>query len=161
MDVAWNRIADLRQQPSADVLYSTYTQNGTIKARVLADFSWVHVLINLPLSDKIFVAGSAATWLAERTLCRSTPLWSPNDIDVFMCLSPSMYDTQVSAFQKLYNLSSDAISRRLDIADLMIPSGQIVSFIRCSVDWGAQEVISQFDINICTPFIVREADGIW
>lgn len=161
MDVAWNRIAELGQRPSDDVLYSTYTLNGTIKARVIADFGWVHVLDNIPLSDKIFVAGSAATWLAERTLCRSTPQWSPNDIDIFMCMIPSKYETYVTAFQKLYNLSSDAIVRRLDIADLTLSSGLIVSFIRCPVNWGAQEVTSQFDINICTPFIVREPDGLW
>jgi hypothetical protein len=162
MDVAWNRLADLGHTSSAEVLYSTYKNNGTIKTRVTADFSWVHVLVNITLSDKIFVAGSAATWLAERSLCSSTPLWSPNDIDVFMCLTPSDYETCVSEFQKLYNLSSDAVVRRRDIVDLTLSSGLIVSFIRCPINWGAQEVISQFDINICTPIIVREADnGIW
>ena len=127
----------------------------------MADFSWVHVLDNITLSDKVFVAGSAATWLAERSLCRSIPLWSPNDIDVFMCQIPSKYETCVSTFQKLYNLSSDAIVRHRDIADITLSSGLIESFIRCPVNWGAQDVISQFDINICTPFVVREADGIW
>jgi hypothetical protein len=78
-----------------------------------------------------------------------------------MCQIPSKYETCVSTFQKLYNLSSDAIVRHRDIADITLSSGLIESFIRCPVNWGAQDVISQFDINICTPFVVREADGIW
>jgi len=55
------------------------TSSELHEAIIDSDLPWAHLLDLIPLSDSIFIAGSAATWLAERLLFDAVTMWTPSD----------------------------------------------------------------------------------
>jgi hypothetical protein len=54
------------------------------------DVPWFNVMLSvLPLTDAVFVAGSAATWMAEHSIARLRPMWDPTEIYVFVMVRKS------------------------------------------------------------------------
>ena len=125
------------------------------EAIIDSDLPWAHLLHLIPHTDTIFIAGSAATWLAERLLCDAVPTWTPSDIDVFMCHTSPMFHTLTAAWLARYPKIGVAVSRRINIVDVSMPSHPNLSFVRCNESLGAADVTLQFDIDICTPIVIR------
>jgi hypothetical protein len=60
---------------------------------------WINImLMTVPFSDRVCVAGSAGTWLAEFSIHKQRPDWDPQDIDVFMMVDRAEYDLLCEAF---------------------------------------------------------------
>ena len=136
-----------------------------VNLRASPSCPWTDVLNQIPLSDRSFISGSSATWLAERSLLRCEPDWTPNDIDVFVCLPSIEFEGLVSAFM---SNRIDAVTKcsrygqHQSIIDVTIPgSSATVSFIRCPAYGCPQDVVHEFDINICTPIVTRKDDMLW
>ena len=129
---------------------------STVYAAIIdSDLPWAHLLDLIPYSESIFISGSAATWLAERLLFDAVPMWTPSDIDVFMCHTAPMFHTLTSAWLARYPNIGVAVSRRSNIVDVNMPSHPNLSFVRCHDQHGAADVTLQFDIDICTPIVTR------
>jgi hypothetical protein len=135
--------------------------DGQINQRILSVCPLTDVLLQIPLTDRLFVSGSCATWMAERVMFQCDPEWLPNDIDVFACLPLDDFENMVAQFMRLQR-DADAISvvrkRHNRIVDVTLPCGITVSFIKCSASCRSQDVIEQFDIDVCRPIIIRR-DG--
>jgi hypothetical protein len=141
------------------------TAEGMIKFQI-DDCPWWHVLVQVPLSRRVFISGSAATWIAERSLLNSTPEWTPHDIDIFACLPSVEFENMVSMYVHRHTTSCDiSIERRQirhDVVDITIANCRYIkSFIRCPPHCSASDVVQQFDIDICTPYIVHENGTFW
>lgn len=139
---------------------------GMTKCRITDTCPWSNIMALVPLSPNIFISGSAATWLAERSLMRSTPDWSPHDVDVFACLPSVDFDSMVAiCVHRLSTNCEISIVRprgRYEIIDVTTSnSPYTLSFIRCPPMSRAGDVVQQFDINICTPVIVQEDGALW
>ena len=126
---------------------------------------WADVVELIPLSHRSFISGSFATWMAERALVSSTPLWTPNDIDVFVCLPLIEFNTLVQSFVTSISRAPVAmgdfrvILRRTDMINVVLHNCS-VSFIKCCAGSTAFDVVSDFDIDICTPIVVREGGAL-
>lgn len=142
----------------------TVDLDGQITQRILSVCSWTDVLLQIPLSDRLFVSGSCATWMAERVMFQCDPEWLPNDIDVFACLPWDDFNIMVAQFMRLQR-DADAISvvhkRHNHIVDVTLPCGVTVSFIKCSASCRSEDVTEQFDIDVCRPIIIRRDGDLW
>ncbi len=122
----------------------------------------------VPLSPTVFVAGSAATWLAEHCLSRIRPKWEPNDIDVFVLQrTTEQYEWLLSSITAdLMHWQSGGTGSTL-IRFIVIPKTEHItniawwvtrdgtecvcpqlSLIRCPAST-AENVINDFDLDIC------------
>ena len=140
--------------------------NGMIKFRIIDDCPWSDVLSQVPLSKQLFISGSAATWLAERSLHERTPLWYPGDIDIFACLPIIDFENIVANFTHRHTIDCETtIERRptrREVVDVTTSKCRYtVSFIRCPPHSCAGDVTRQFDLDICTPLIVVEEGALW
>jgi hypothetical protein len=131
------------------------------EAIIDADLPWAHLLSLIPLCDSMFIAGSAATWLAERLLFDAVPMWTPSDIDVFMCHTAPMFHTLTTAWVVRYPKIGGAVIRRINIVDVSMPSPPNLSFVRCNENLSAADVTKQFDIDICTPIVIRRNGALY
>jgi hypothetical protein len=142
----------------------TVDLRGLIKQRILSDLCpWTDILQTIPLSDRLFVSGSCGTWLAERFVLHCVPEWKPNDIDVFACLPKVEFEIMVEAFLR-WHRDADAISvvhKRHNIVDVTLSCGTTVSFIKCSACSRSEDVIDQFDIDVCRPIVTRHDGDLW
>ena len=121
--------------------------------------AWKQIVLAIPLSEHVFIAGGAATWLAERAIFGTDPEWTPDDIDVFICQREDMFVTIVNALLQSYiNLTGAFVVRRLGIIDVKMVNHPHLSFIRCDSKAVARTVVAQFDIDICRP-VVMKSDG--
>lgn len=121
--------------------------------------AWKHVLTAIPLSDEVFIAGGAATWLTERATFGSDPEWAPGDIDVFICQRHDLFITIVNTLLLHHiDIKHAQVIRRNGIVDVLYADRPHLSFIRCDVNVHARAIVSQFDIDICKP-IVTKHDG--
>ena len=134
--------------------------------------SWVSLMpIIIPFSDKVFVAGSTGTWLAEFGLHRQRPRWVPNDIDVFMMQSqPREFAARVAAVAgELARWGDDAwpirtrvfykhphmINIHWWVSGLPSPT---LSFINCNSEVeSSDDILNGFDIDICRVAVFKEA----
>ena len=116
---------------------------------------WSSLLSFIPFSDKIFIAGSAATWLSERAVFGCDPDWSPGDIDVFICHNDFLFVSIVNALI-IRHFCTDGfiVVRRCGIIDVKVMSHPNLSFIRCNASLNARAVVDQFDIDVCRPIVV-------
>ena len=140
--------------------------NGMIKFRIIDDSPLSDVLSQVPLSERIFISGSAATWMAERSLHKATPNWYPRDIDIFACLPAVDFEDIVAKFVHRHTSNCETtIARRptpRDVVDVTTSNCRYTkSFIRCPPHSSAGDVIQQFDLDICTPLIVVENGTHW
>lgn len=87
----------------------TVDLDGQINQRILSVCPLTDVLLQIPFTDRLFVSGSCATWMAERVMLQCDPEWLPNDIDVFACLPLDDFDIMVAQFMRLQR-DADAIS---------------------------------------------------
>lgn len=131
------------------------------EAIIDSDLPWAHLLHLIPHSDSIFISGSAASWLAERLLFDAVPTWTPSDIDVFMCHTSPMFHTLTTAWLARYPKIGVAVIRRINIVDISMPSPPNLSFVRCNESLGAADVTNQFDIDICTPIVIRRNGALY
>lgn len=116
---------------------------------------WSSILSYIPFSDKIFIAGSAATWLAERAIFGCDPDWSPGDIDVFICQNDFLFGSIVNALIKRHFCTDSVkVVRRRGIVDVKVMHETNLSFIRCDASLNALAVVEQFDIDICRPIVM-------
>ena len=124
------------------------------------DLDWGHILKMLPLTDQVFISGSAATWLAERAIFGSDPQWSPSDVDVFICQNQSMFITIAQAvLQRLANKSKVISVQDIHkLFNIKVGSGPHLSFIKCRASFCVHDVVNQFDINICQPVVAFSND---
>jgi hypothetical protein len=119
----------------------------------------------VPLSTTVFVAGSAATWLAEHCLSRIRPKWEPADIDVFV-----LQRTAAQYESLLCSITADLMqwqNGETTIRFIVIPKTEHItniawwvtrddteyvcpqlSLIRCLAST-AEDVINEFDLDIC------------
>jgi hypothetical protein len=120
----------------------------------------------LPLSTTVFVAGSAATWLAEHCLARKRPMWEPTDIDVFVlqrtadqyeellsCITAGLMQwkdggtlIRFSVIPKSTHITNIAWWVTRDDTETVCPE---LSLIRCLPDCTTEDVINGFDLDIC------------
>jgi hypothetical protein len=120
----------------------------------------------LPLTSTIFVAGSAATWLAEHCLARQRPMWDPTDIDVFVLQrTADQYEELLSSITaglkqwkdggtlirfsvipKSEHITNIAWWVTRDDTEYVCPD---LSLIRCQPACTAEDVINGFDLDIC------------
>jgi hypothetical protein len=143
----------------------SYQFKGHLKYEVILpvrtdDFAWGHILAVLPLSDQVFISGSAATWLAERAIFGSDPEWSPSDVDVFICHNQSTF---ISIAQTVLQRHSNKLTvinvhNIHNLFNIKVGSGPHLSFIKCRASLCAHDVVNQFDINICQPVVVISHD---
>jgi hypothetical protein len=120
---------------------------------------WENILLAIPLSEQVFIAGGAATWLAERAIFGSNPDWTPTDIDIFICAPEDLFTTIVLALiQHHIDISGAQVVRRRGIIDVRRFDAPHCSFIRCPARLNARAVVSSFDINVCKP-LVTKVDG--
>lgn len=122
---------------------------------------WINFLPTIPLSDQVFIAGGAATWLSERAIFGTDPDWTPTDIDIFICAREDMFTTIVQALM-LHHIQfwgGAQVVRRRGIIDVIRIDQPHLSFIRCEAKTDARAVVSLFDINVCKP-IVSKIDGV-
>ena len=138
----------------------SHMTDGMIIQRIqnLPLLPWTEILLQIPLSDSTFIFGSAATWLAEMCLLDADPIWVPNDIDVFVCLSHFAYDSLVEAFIRQFKDSLVSIKsrpNRAQIFDVTLPGMCTVSFIRCPACASSKDVVNQFDVDVCTPIVSK------
>jgi hypothetical protein len=122
---------------------------------------WINFLPAIPLSDQVFIAGGAATWLSERAIFGTDPDWTPTDIDIFICAREDMFTTIVQALLQhhIQIWGGAQVVRRRGIIDVQRIDQPHVSFIRCEAKTDARAVVSLFDINVCKP-IVSKIDGV-
>lgn len=124
------------------------------------NLDWEDFLLAIPLSDQVFIAGGAATWLSERAIFGTDPDWTPTDIDIFICACENMFTTIVSALMRHHiDISGAQVVRRRGIIDVRRIDQPHLSFIRCDAKTNARAVVSLFDINVCKP-IVSKVDGV-
>lgn len=120
---------------------------------------WSSILSFIPLSDKMFIAGSAATWLTERAIFGCDPDWSPGDIDVFICQNDFVFVSIVNALiRRHFCTDGFIVVRRRGIIDIQVMHHPNLSFIRCDARLNARSVVDQFDIDICRPIVMCD-DG--
>ncbi len=82
-----DRSVNIRQIPRFRMALDMSMVNA---ACCTGDVPWFNVVLSvLPLSDAVFVAGSAATWLAEHSIARLRPMWDPPEIYVFVMVRDS------------------------------------------------------------------------
>ena len=123
------------------------------------NLSWRSILMAIPLSEQVFISGGAATWLTERATFGTDPEWTPDDIDVFVCLRDNLFVTLVNALLLRHIDTNGArVKRRNGIIDVQTTNRPHLSFIRCDVNVHPRAIVSQFDINICQPIAIRD-DG--
>ena len=137
---------------------------GWTQYRITEDCPLLRVMAQIPLTYGIFISGSAATWMAERSLSHSVPDWNPNDIDVFACLPTTEFNIMVDRYVHMLSTHCEATVQRrcssvVDVAFANCPYTQ--SFIRCPPLSSADDIVQNFDINICTPIIVTEDKALW
>jgi hypothetical protein len=118
--------------------------------------TWKSILMAIPLSEQVFIAGGAATWLTERATTGTDPEWIPGDIDVFVCQRDDMFVTIVNALLLCHiDISHAQVIRGNGIIDVQFTNRPHLSFIRCDVNVHARAVVSQFDIDICKPIVIQ------
>ncbi len=141
------------------VIVSVMVDNGVTLCVDTDGLLWGSILRCFPFSDKLFIAGSAATWLAERAMFGCDPAWLPGDIDVFICQPNLLFLSIVNAvIKRHFDTDSCTVVRRLSIIDIKTMHQPNWSFIRCDASLNAATVVAQFDIDICRP-IVMCVDG--
>ncbi len=138
------------------------TADDEVTMRVDTDnLAWRQILLAIPLSEHMFIAGGAATWLAERATFRTDPDWTPDDVDVFICQREDMFVTIVLALMQSYiNIPGAYVVRRLGIIDVKMVNNPHLSFIRCAANANARAVVAQFDIDICRPIVMKSEGEI-
>jgi hypothetical protein len=138
--------------------------DGMINLHADPSCAWTDVLLQIPLTDRSFISGSAATWMAEHSMMRSEPIWSPNDIDVFVCLPTNDFEVLVAAFMNIH-IDADCKIRRIGlqhIINVTIPGySAAMSFIRCPAAATSQDIVQQFDIDVCTPIVTHKDGKLW
>lgn len=118
--------------------------------------SWKSILMAIPMSEQVFIAGGAATWLTERASIGADPEWTPTDIDVFVCQRDDVFVTIVNALLLCHiDLRHAQVKRGNGIIDVQLTNRPHLSFIRCDVNVHARTVVSQFDIDICQPIVMK------
>jgi hypothetical protein len=133
---------------------------------------WVSLMeYVIPFSDNVFVAGSAATWLAGIGVHRLRPQWEPTDIDVFMIhTEPLEFAARVDAAiaelkswsednwpvrSRMYRKHPHIVNIDWWISDVQCPT---LSFINCIRDVdSSDDVLNGFDIDICRVTINKVA----
>ena len=125
---------------------------------------WRNILLKIPFSQYVFIAGSAATWMAEYALFETEPAWVPGDIDVFVLYPESMFETLVATFMAHHVDSiGSAIRKRRNVVDIVLnPSlscEPALSFVRCLSAGNDRDVIGQFDIDVCK-VVINRFDGV-
>jgi hypothetical protein len=140
------------------------SQNGIVQLRVsdvITDCTLVNMMLRIPLSMNVFVSGSFATWLCERLLTKAVPEWVPNDIDVFVSLPSTEFEDLVGRFEQLHSSScSRAVSQKTDMINVLM-DGIIISFIRVAAASSYSDVVSEFDIDVCSPIVLLDDDVVW
>jgi hypothetical protein len=72
---------------------------GMTQYRIMEDCPLSRFIAQIPLSLHVFISGSAATWMAERSLFHNTiPDWNPHDIDIFACLPSADFNNMVDRY---------------------------------------------------------------
>jgi len=141
--------SQLSALPGSDLMMSHSVDTDSL--------TWRKTLLAIPLSETVFIAGGAATWLSERAIFGTDPDWTPTDIDIFICHHEDMFTTLVQALLRHHiDISGAHVVRRLGIVDVKMLSQPNLSFIRCDAKTNARDVVSQFDIDICTPIVKRD-----
>jgi hypothetical protein len=166
-----NPAAEIAFASSDDVTFGSYLctciqSNGMIKFRIVDDCPWSDVMSQVQLSQRIFISGGAATWIAERSLLQSTPLWHPCDIDIFACLPTIDFEDIIAKFVHSHssNCETTIVRRQTqrEVVDVTTSTCRYtISFIRCPPHCSAGDVTQQFDLDICTPLIVVEDGAHW
>lgn len=114
---------------------------------------WLDLVRTIPFSATVFVAGSAATWLAEWMLTETPPVWSPGDVDIFVLHDEVRFNAIVSAYiTRNCGLVGSSIVTRHNIVDIKVNSllsEPVISFVRCCESKSAGEVVAGFDIDVC------------
>lgn len=124
------RSVKLRQMPRLRMALDMIMVNA---ACCSGDVAWFNVLQSvLPLSDAVFVAGSAATWLAEHCIARLRPLWDPTEIYVFVMV-PTAVDFQYVVDSVLQRFQSDWLRCATPIRFRVMPA--IASERQIKVQW--------------------------
>jgi hypothetical protein len=138
-----------------------------VQREVLETAPWIQImLMTVPFSDRVCVAGSAGTWLAEFSIHKSRPDWDPQDIDVFMMVDRAEYDLLCETF-------GDTLAHTLSLSgsawktSAHRPYPHILNILY-SVDWHGSvvtcpafslihmptlhrhcDVLARFDIDVC------------
>jgi hypothetical protein len=146
---------------SPDVPASPPRDPSVVDIEIEDEFGhWLHTLSTLPFGTTVFVAGSAATWLAERALFQCEPDWCPNDVDVFVIESVAAFGKIVAEFLSVNDVLEVAVPCK-NIINVRVRHMQIVfSFVRCFRDASASAVLCSFDIDICKVMLTN-AYGCW
>jgi hypothetical protein len=118
--------------------------------------AWKNILTAVPLCEQVFIAGSAATWLTERSTFGTDPEWTPEDIDVFICQRDNLFVTIVNALLLRHiDITGARVKRGNGKIDVQMTNRPHLSFIRCDVNDHARAVVSLFDIDICKPIVMK------
>jgi hypothetical protein len=130
-------------------------------SEVITDCALVDVLLEIPLSLNVFVSGSCATWLSERLLTKAVPNWVPNDIDVFVSLPSTDFEDLVGHFVQLHSSSCiRAGAQKPEVINVQI-FGIIISFVRVAAASSYLDVVSEFDIDVCSPIVLLDDAVVW
>ena len=123
------------------------------------DVAWLHLLRLVQLSDTVFVAGSAATWMAQRVVLSSMPSWDPSDVDIFVLHNSDAFRRIVASFVDRVFSYNPVIHVKDNIVNVGFGHAAIpvFSFVMCDAE-SADEVCAGFDINVCT-VTLRMSDG--
>ncbi len=140
---------------------------GMTQYRIMEDCPLSRFIAQIPLSLHVFISGSAATWMAERSLFHNTiPDWKPHDIDIFACLPSADFNNMVDRYVHRHSSNCETTVQRRgcrhDVVDVTMSNCPYTkSFIRCPPHSSASDVVQHFDINICTPVIISEDGALW
>ena len=114
---------------------------------------WLDLVRSIPFSPQVFVAGSAATWLAEMVLLETLPVWSPGDIDIFVLHDADRFQAIVDEYITRHcSVVGSSIVYRQNIVDIKVNSHisePVISFVRCLDAESPSQLVAGFDVDIC------------